>query len=145
MKDQAKNVFQSIQQFWKSQSKKHKIIYISALGAIVVIAIILSIALNTKDEYAVLYTSLDKSEAQEILSEIDSMNIDAKVQDDGTIMVPKEEENSLRMDLATKGYPKNQLSYDIWNNNVSMLTTDAEKREIIKMQLQERLQATIES
>lgn len=144
MKDQATNVFKSIQQFWKSQSRKQHITYLSIIAGLIVVAIILTIALNHKD-YTVLYTNLDSAEASEILTEIQSMNIDATVKSDGSILVPKDQENSLRMQLATKGYPKSSLSYDIWNNNVNMFTTDSQKREIVKMQLQERLRATIKT
>ncbi len=144
MKEQASNVLKAIVQFWKSQSKKNKILYISVLAGIVVIAIVLSLVLNQKN-YVVLYTGLDSAEAGQILTEIQAMKIDAQIQANGTITVPKDQENSLRMQLATKGYPKSALSYDIWNNGVNMFTTDSQKKEIAKMQLQERLQATIKT
>jgi len=142
MKEQANNVFASIQQFWKSQTKKQHITYISILGGIIVIAIILSMVMG-KTNYVVLFSNLDDTEASQIITEIQSMGIDATVKADGTIVVPKEQENSLRMQLGVKGYPKSSFSYNIWNENVNMFTTDSQKREILKQQLQERLQATI--
>lgn len=142
MKDQATNVLKSIQQFWKSQEKKRKIIFLSVLGGIILFAVVLTIILN-KPNYTVLFSSLEQSEASEVVSIIKDMGVDAQVKSDGTILVPKDQENSLRVELATKGYPKSGYSYDIWTNNVSMFTTDSQKREIAKMQLQERLQATI--
>ena len=60
MKDQANNVFKSIQQFWKAQSQKRKIIFCSVFVGMLVLAIVLSLILNRKD-YAVLFTSLDKA------------------------------------------------------------------------------------
>lgn len=142
MKDQATNVLKSIQQFWKSQEKKRKIIFLSVLGGIILFAVILTLILN-RTNYTVLFSSLEQSEASEVVSIIKDMGVDAQVKSDGTILVPKDQENSLRVELATKGYPKSGYSYDIWTNNVSMFTTDSQKREIAKMQLQERLQATI--
>lgn len=145
MKDQANNVLKSIQQFWKSQSKKQHITYLSIIGGIVVIAIILAIAMNKPSDYTVLYTNLESTEASEILTEIQSMKIDATVKSDGTILVPADQEDSLRMQLGVKGYPKSGFSYDIWDKNVNMFTTDSQTREIVKMGLQNNLQATIES
>lgn len=144
MKDQATNVLKSIQQFWKSRAKKQKIIYISVFIGIIVVAIVLSMLMNRKD-YAVLFSGLDKTEANEIVTEIQGMKIDAQVKADGSILVPKDQENQLRMQLATKGYPKSGFSYDIWTKNVNMFTTDSQKKEVVKMQLQERLQATIKT
>ncbi len=144
MKDQATNVLKSIQQFWKSREKKQKVTYISVFIGIIVVAIVLSLIMNRKD-YAVLFSGLDKTEANEIVTEIQTMKIDAQVKADGSILVPKDQENQLRMQLATKGYPKSGFSYDIWTKNVNMFTTDSQKKELVKMQLQERLQATFKT
>lgn len=144
MKDQLNKVLKSIQQFWKAQAKKQKIIYLSVISGIVMIAIVLTLALNYTS-YTDLFTGLEATEAAEILTEIQGMGIDAKVSSDGTISVPKEQENSLRMQLGTMGYPKSGFSYSIWTENINMFSTDSDKREIAKRELQERLQATIET
>ncbi len=142
MKEQAGNLLKSIQQFWKAQEKKRKIVIISVFAGIVVVAVVLAIILN-RPNYAVLFSSLEKSEAQEITAVLQDMQVEAQVKSDGTILVPKDQEDKLRMELATKGYPKSGYSYDIWEENVNMFTTDSQKKEIAKMQLQQRLQATI--
>ena len=142
MKDQVGNILKSIQQYWKSQEKKRKIIFVSVLAGIIVFAVVLTMILNRPNN-VVLFSSLEQSEASEIVSMIKDMNVDAEVKSDGTILVPKDQENKLRVELATKGYPKSGYSYDIWSNNVNMFTTDSQKKEVAKMQLQERLQATI--
>jgi len=144
MKEKLNKVLSTFTEFWKAQDKKRKIIYISALAGVFLVAAIITIILNTK-HYVVLYEGLDAKEASEIVTEIQNLGVDATLSSDGKISVPKEQENNLRMQLATKGYPKSSLSYDVWNNNVDMFTTDYEKREQARMQLQERLQATIET
>lgn len=142
MKDQVANILKSIQQYWKSQEKKRKITFLAVLAGVIVFAVVLTMFLN-RPNYTVLFSSLEQSEASEIVSMIKDMNVDAQVKSDGTILVPKDQENKLRVELATKGYPKSGYSYDIWSKNVNMFTTDSQKKEVAKMQLQERLQATI--
>ncbi|MCX7657575.1 MAG: flagellar M-ring protein FliF, partial [Oscillospiraceae bacterium] len=142
MKEKLNKVLSTFTEFWKAQDKKRKIIYISALAGVFAVAVIITIVLNIK-HYVVLYEGLDAKEASEIVTEIQNLGVDATLSSDGKISVPKEQENNLRMQLATKGYPKSSLSYDVWNNNVDMFTTDYEKREQARMQLQERLQGTI--
>ncbi|MFA5659201.1 MAG: flagellar basal-body MS-ring/collar protein FliF [Oscillospiraceae bacterium] len=144
MKDQAKSVVRSLKQFWKSQSKKRRIVIIGGFLVIVALAVILSMALNKPKEYTTLYTGLDTAEAAEILTELQNMSVDAQIMADGTILVPAEQENSLKMQLATKGYPKTGFSYDIWTEKVNMFTTDTQMREIVKMQLESKVKATIE-
>ncbi len=142
MKDQATNVVKSIQQFWKAQEKKRKIIIACVLVGVILVAVILTAFLN-RTNYTVLYSGIDSAEASEVAAIISELNVDAQVKSDGTILVPKELENNIRMQLATKGYPKSGYSYDIWTDNIGMFTTDSQQKEIKKMQLQQRLAATI--
>ena len=144
MKEQASTIIKSVSGYTKSLPKKKKTLFLSVFVGIVLFAVILTLIINRKD-YVVLYSGLNPDEASAIISEIESMNIDAHLSSDGTISVSKDQENQLRMTLATKGYPKSGFSYDIWTENVNMFTTDSQKRELVKMQLQERLQATIET
>jgi len=143
MKDQANSVLKSIQQFWKAQTNKQRITYLSIIGGVIIIAIIVSAMLN-KTDYVVLYTGLESKEAAEILTEIQTMKVDAKIQGDGTVLVPKDQDNTIRMQLATKGYPKSGFSYDIWTSNTNMFTTDSQQKEIKKMQLETRMQANFQ-
>lgn len=142
MKEQVAKVTKSITQFWKAMEKKRKITIACIVAGVILVAVILAIILN-RPNYVVLYTNLDNSEATEIASMIGDLKVDAQVKSDGTILVPKASENHIRMQLATKGYPKSGYSYDIWTKNIGMFTTDSQQKELKKMQLQERLAATI--
>lgn len=144
MKEQLNTAFGNIKAFWTSQDKKKKILMISILGAIVLIAVIVTVILNVK-HYVVLYEGVESTEASEMITLIHEMGIEATYTSGGKITVPEDQENYLRMQLGTKGYPKSAINYDIWKNSVDMFTTDRDKREIAKMQLETRLIATIET
>lgn len=142
IKEQIGHVRNSLSKFWKSQSKKRRIITISIISVIIIGAIVLTVVLQ-KPAYTVLYTGLETSECSEIAAQLEGMEVPAQVEQDGTILVRETDENDVRMQLATMGYPKTTFSYDIWTDNVNMFTTDSQTKYIKQMELQNRLAATI--
>jgi flagellar M-ring protein FliF len=144
MNEQLTKLRDSFKQFWTSQSKKRKIIILSSIGAVIVIAVIVTAILNHKD-YVVLFEGLESTEASEIVSQIQDMGYDVNLKSNGTIMVPEGTENSLTMSMAELGYPKSGLTYDLYTKNISMFTTESEKKEYSRMALEDRLSAIVGS
>ena len=144
MKEQLKKYIDPVKNFWGKLSKKSKIIIFAVLGCVVAGSVILSLALNRSTPYSVLYSGLGKAEAQEVTTKIQESGADCK-NEDGTIYVPSDKENSLRMQLANDGYPKTTLGYDFLLNNVNTLTPDGERKIIEQYGLQDRLQKVIET
>lgn len=142
MKEQVSKIIKGFSDFWKAQEKKRKIIYISILGTVLILGIVVAILLNRKN-YVVLYSGLENSEASEMVNLISDMGIQATYTSGGQLTVPKKDADKIAMDLAVKGYPKSNLNYNVFNNNIDMFTTDYEKREQARMQTQERLMATL--
>lgn len=143
MNEQIKKYLDPVKNFWVNSSKKRKIILISILVGIVVIAVIVTAVMNTQP-YVVLYPGLDHNEAVEVMNELKNRDVSFK-EDNGTIYVPKDKENALRMDLANAGYPKSALNYDFFTKNTNVMSTDFEKKTIEKYQLNERLGAVIKT
>ena len=128
MNEQLTKLRDSFTRFWTAQSKKRKIIIFSVIGAVILIAVIVTIILNHKD-YVVLFEGLEATESSEIVSQIQEMGYDVSLGSDGKIMVPKGTENSLTMSMAEKGYPKSSLTYNLYTEHVTMFTTESEKLE----------------
>ncbi|MDF1494237.1 flagellar basal-body MS-ring/collar protein FliF [Caproiciproducens sp. CPB-2] len=143
MNIQIKKYIDPIKTFWANLTKKKKIIIISVLGGIVLLSVIAGILLN-RQPYVVLYPGMDHTEAVEVMNELKDRDISYK-EDNGTIMVPKDKENALRMELANEGYPKTAPNYDFFTNNVDIMSTDFEKKTIEKYQLNQRLEAVIKT
>lgn len=144
MNEQIRKTLAPLTQFWGNASKTVKRAIIGGLIMVAVIALALSIFLNTKD-YVVIFDQISDSEASEILAALQDMDVEVKVDDSGSIMVPKEAESKVRMQLATEGYPKSGLSYYLIEENSGMLTTDYERKQYMNMQLQERIAASIKT
>jgi flagellar M-ring protein FliF len=137
-------VAQQLGSAFKKLSKTAKILIFSSIGAVIAVAIILAVVLNSGN-YTVLYRGLSSAESLEILQLLDDMAVDVKVGKDGSILVPAEKEAELKMKLASEGYPNSTLSYDLFLGQADLLTTDFEQRKLYTFQLQDRLQKSIET
>ena len=144
MNEQIKKTLAPLAQFWANTSTVVKRVLIGGVIIIIIVALALSILLNKKD-YVVIFDQLPESETSEILAAMQDMDVEVKVDDSGSIMVLKEDESKVRMQLATEGYPKNGLSYYLIQENSGMLTTDYERKQYVNMQLQERIAASIKT
>ncbi|MFA0815024.1 MAG: flagellar basal-body MS-ring/collar protein FliF [Anaerofustis sp.] len=144
MNEQITKYIQPVIQFWKNMPKKRRTTILAAVGGLVVVSFVLVLLLNIQP-YTVLYSGLDNDESVQIVQLLQEGGYTCKVEDGGTIMVPKDQVDKIRMDLATQGYPKSALNYDVFTSNIDMMTTDYEKRQLLIYQLQERLQTTIET
>lgn len=144
MKFSAKQISAQIKEFWQGKSKKSQRRIIMLVAALVIIAVAASVFMNLTG-YVALYSGLSSAEAGEIGSILNEMGIDYRVQNDGSILVPKEMESQILMTLASEGYPQTSLSYDLFTNNSGFMTTEYEKKQYLVFQLQNRLQDAIKT
>lgn len=122
-------------------SKKTKIIAIIVLVIVLVLAFVIAAILN-KQSYATLFTGLNTQEATEIMAKLDESKVDYK-SEGGTILVPEDQEEKLKASLVSEGYPKSGLTYDVFKNNIDLMSTDFEKNSYKVFDLQDRLASTI--
>lgn len=132
-----------IKNSWKKLPKRtHRVIGIVFIG-ILALAVTLGLLVN-QTKYVVLYPGLDHDEAVEVMTELKDSGVSYK-EDNGTIYVPSDQENALRMQLANEGHPKTAPNYDYFTGNVNAMTTDREEKVIEKYQLNQRLEAVIKT
>lgn len=143
MMNELNKYIQPIKNFWIKLSSKTKKIVLISLGGVVLLAVVLTLLLN-RTQYVVLYSGLDHDEAVQVMAELRESGIDYR-EDNDTIYVPADKENSVRMQLANEGYPKSAPNYDFFTSNINVMTTDYEKKVIEKYQLNQRLEAVIQT
>ncbi len=144
MAEQFKNIWNNITEFWGKLSGNKKKLIIGGLFGLIVIAFTITLILNRKD-YVVLFRNIDEEETVEVMQQLQENNVDYKYENDGTILIPQEQESTLRMKLAQSGHPRTGSNYDLFTQNIDFMTTDYEKRQYEIFQLQERLQDSIET
>lgn len=144
MADQIKNIVKSIKDFWGKLSSKNRKLFVGGTVVVVAAALIIALVLNNK-EYVVLFSDIDKDETVEVMKQLQESDVDYKYENNGTILIPAEQESTLRMQLAQTGHPRTGANYDIFTENIDFMTTDYEKRKYELFQLQERIQSSIET
>ncbi len=138
MKDSLKR----IKGFWDKLSKKVKILVVITVFGVIIGAVVLASILNHK-EYATLFTGINAEETTEILGKLQELGVECISNGDGTIMVPSEQVDTTRAQLAYDGYPKSGFTYDVFINNAGGMTTDMEKQTYKVYDLQNYIAATI--
>lgn len=147
MNEKIKSVVTTVKTKWTDASKMAKILIISIPIVVIAIIIVLCVLFNSNKSTAVLFSGLSSSEAGEIATAIQSLDNspEVTVNPNGDVIVPADKADSLRMQMWAQGYPKSTTNYDIWDNGVDLWSTDLDKREIKRQQLETRLGATIAS
>lgn len=143
MNEKLKTITTTVKEKWTDLSKVMKILLISVPIAIIAIIIVLVILLNQKSS-AVLFSGVEDEEAGTIAAAIQALGItDVTVNGDGDIIVPEEQVDYLRMQMYMQGYPTSSTDYEIWNNGVDLWSTDSDKREVKRQQLETRIAAAL--
>jgi flagellar M-ring protein FliF len=143
-KETAQKAFSFVRDKWGAANRNARIVTLAVAGAMVVALITLA-ALGSRTEFEVLYTGVSNEESGEIAAALSSMGITNVRLSGQSISVPRETVDRARMQLAIEGFPKSTYNYNIWNEGVGMFSTDAERKEIQRQQLQEHLRATLRS
>lgn len=142
MKERITKVTTVIKDKWTGFSTAVKVMLIAIPVALIAIIVVLTILLNHKGE-AVLMSGLTTEEAGEISAAITALGVeDVKLRGD-EIIVPEDQVDNLRMQLAVQGYPKNSSNYDIWNDGIDLWSTASDKKEVARQQREARIASTL--
>ncbi len=137
-------IIKQLVEYVKQLSPRKRLIALGSAAGVVIIIVAIALLIN-KTSYTVLYRGLSSDEAGKIIMRLNEMEVSAKLDNGGTILVPKKQEAQLKMTLAGEGYPQSTLNYDIFSSNSSYMTTDFEKKKYLLFQLQNRLQDAIKT
>ena len=143
MNEKLKGTVTTVKEKWSESSKLAKVLLVTVPIAVIAIIIVLVVLLNHKDD-AVLFSGVEQTEAGQIASAITALGVtDVTVKDNGDIIVPENQVDYLRMQMYMQGYPTSSTDYEIWNNGVSLWSTDSDKREVKRQQLETRIGAAL--
>lgn len=133
-----------LNEYWQEmdKNKKTKLIII---GIITILSIIILSIVFTRPKYEVLYQDLSLKDTAQITKKLDEMGIKWKTPKDDTttILVPSELKNKIKIELASYGLPKEGYSFQDAFNDSSWTMTDYDKKERMKLALQNELSSTI--
>ena len=143
MQEKIKEIWNSIRKTWGSLGKKVRTLLCAGVGLILVAAaVVLIVSLNRP--YTVLFTRLSQTDLSEIAAYLSENGVtDYRVEGDDTILVPRDQEEQLKAALLVEGYPSSGSDYSMYLDNVSSLTTESERTQLILYDLQDRLSGVI--
>ncbi len=127
MNESFKKFTEQIKSFWASKTKKQKI----SMGAIFLITVILISVVSffaTRTTLVPLYSNLSPSETGTIKENLDGRGIPSEISEGGsTIMVPNEQVDTLKVELAAEGIPNSgSIDYTFFSQNAGFGMTDNE-------------------
>jgi flagellar M-ring protein FliF len=131
-------------QKFKSQNKKIKAAIIIAVLA-VIIAIVSGIFYSSSNQYQILFSDLDATDAQTVVNTLNDKKVATKIDSSSnTIWVPKDQVDALRLELAPT-LTSGSKGYELMDSGSSFGMTDEEfKIKKVRMQ-QGELEKTIKS
>ena len=142
MKEKVKAIADKAKQRWKEMGKKIKILLGAILLAIVAAVIILAVVASNQP-YAVLFSGLKQSDQTAILTYFSENGVtDYKVEGDA-ILVPENQKAALMAQVLVAGYPSSGYDYGTYLNNVSSLTTESERNQLVLYDLQDYMSSVI--
>ncbi len=137
---------QNFKESWQNMPAKTRNIILAIAGVTVGVALIAILALNLgrKTDYSTLFTGLNQDEAQQVVSLLQEQGITYQYNDsNGSIRVPEASVEQTRVNLLSQGYPKSGFAYDMYLDNTGLMSTESDKKQLTRYELQDRLGATI--
>ncbi|MDR2817150.1 MAG: hypothetical protein LBB04_00260 [Oscillospiraceae bacterium] len=147
MKFDLKSYWQKALDFWSAQDKKRKIVYASIAGGAVALSVLLPVLLSGSGANVKLYAagSLSATEAPAVVGRLQGLGMDAALENDGSVSVPKKDMPKATMQLSVAGFTKVPYSYDLFKGNTSLLSSESDKKNVLLWQTQARLEEAIGS
>lgn len=124
-------------------SKTKKIILAGIVGVLVVAgAVVLALSMRQKP-FDVMFTGISSEEAKQIIGKLQEDGVSYQYEG-GNILVPEEQMDTTRAKLVSEGYPKSGFTYDVFKNNVNLMTTDSDRKTFKLYDLETRIGSTIQ-
>jgi flagellar M-ring protein FliF len=119
-------------------------ISIVALGTLILCGILSFVYLLKRDDYQLLFSSMDASDASAVVSRLKQMNIPYELSEGGrAISIPGARINEARLDLATAGLPeKGRIGFEIFDKS-NWSATDFTERVNYRRALEGELERTV--
>ena len=142
MQTKLKGFWEKIKGFFAKLNKKTRIL-LGVCAAVILVLIIAAALLLNRKEYASLCTGLTVSETSSVISFLNENGVtDYKISGD-SILVPAGREEQLQIQLVTSRTLNSGFFYETYFDKVGTFSTEAERREAMRIATQEKLEAMI--
>lgn len=134
---------QQLNEYWQQMDKKKKIKF-SVISLLTIFIVVSGVIFFTRVKYDVLYDKMTLKDMSQVTKKLDEMGIKWRTGENQTsILVPAEQKNKIKIELASYGLPKEGYSFLDALNDTSWTMTDYDKKQRMKLALQSELSTTI--
>lgn len=136
-------MLENLKNFIARFSRRTLIIAASLVLGVLIIAIVVSMFLNSKGAaYSVLFSKMSQEDTASIIRLLSENKIDYKYEEDGDILVRKAAYNRAMAAVAATGYPVSGFAYEL-AGKANNMATDSIQRKYQLYDLQDRIGATV--
>jgi flagellar M-ring protein FliF len=143
-----KALIEQLAQLQRRFNPKQKVVIVATLiGVVALIAFLIVYATpqGHDDGYRVLYSDLTTKDAGLVVQQLEEQQAEFRIPREGTIEVPKEKVNPLRLSLATQGLPREgRPGFELFDTQ-EFGATDFDQRVKLLRALEGELSRTVES
>ena len=144
MDEQIKKALASIKEAWGKLAPKMKKTILFGAAGVLVLSLSVALYLNMESsKFVTLYKGMDRQEASQVYAVLQEMGMAAQMDESGNVRVPAQNADTLRLELAAKGYPRTGLSYDVFSSNVGLTTTESDRKVYLTKELEMKQQDTL--
>lgn len=143
MQTKLKGFWEKIKGFFAKLNKKTRIL-LGVCAAVILVLIIAAALLLNRKEYATLCTGLTVSETSNVIQFLNDNGVtDYRISND-RILVPANRAEQLQIQLVTSGnLTSGYLGYETYFEKTGTFSTEAERREALRIATEQKLAATI--
>lgn len=144
MKFNLKAIVEKVRSWWQKLSAKNKKVLLTIGGGTLALSVLISVALGVSQMgYRVLFPGMTSEESVQVYAALQEMDVQPKVDENGQLLVPRDQWDELVFQLNGQGYPKTTLSYDTFSSASGFTSTEFEKKTGLIFQAQDRMQQTL--
>lgn len=142
MQTKLKGFWEKVKGFFAKLNKKTRIL-LGVCAAVILVLIIAAALLLNRKEYATLCTGLTSGETSTVIQFLGENGVtDYKISGD-SILVPAGREEQLQIQLVTSQTLGSGFLYDFYTKHTGTFSTEAERKEALRIATEERLGAII--
>ena len=143
MGEKVKNAAGKVKEISGKINKKVKIAIIAVL-VLTIGALIFFAVRRANQPYAVLFTGLNQEDMAQVMNYLNENGVtDYTIENNDTILVRESQEVELKSAILQQGYPTSGYSYGTYLDNIGMLSSESDRKQLSTYDLQEQLKAVI--
>lgn len=143
MQEKLKGFGEKAKGFFSGMSRKTRVVLGTALGVVVLGAVVLAVISYNKP-YTALFTGLTSDEVSSIVTYLNENGVtNYRVEGNDTILVPEAQEAQLKADLLMQGYPTTGFAYKTYREGVGSMSTESDRKIAYLQDLQDRMAGVI--